>query len=93
MRLRALAACTAALLAAPSSAPSTGPAHPHILFILADDYGFNDVGYHENAVSGPNPSGAQTTSAVAGAQLAREGCRLEMAATCSLCAPRRAGQS
>ena len=67
MRLRALAACTAALLAAPSSAPSTGPAHPHILFILADDYGFNDVGYHENAVSGPNPSGAQTTSAVAGA--------------------------
>lgn len=57
MRLRALAACTAALLAAPSSAPSTGPAHPHILFILADDYGFNDVGYHENAVSGPNPSG------------------------------------
>ena len=98
MRLRAVAAAAAAaLLAAPSSAPAgTGPAQPHIFFILADDYGFNDVGYHENAVSGPNPSGAQTTSAVAGApatptidQLAREGCRLEMYYVQPLCSPTR----
>jgi arylsulfatase B/arylsulfatase I/J len=98
MRLRAVAAAAAAaLLAAPSSAPAgTGPAHPHIFFILADDYGFNDVGYHENAVSGPNPSGAHTTSAVAGApatptidQLAREGCRLEMYYVQPLCSPTR----
>ena len=70
---------------------------PHILFILADDYGYNDVGYHENKASSANPSGAPTTSAAAGApstptidQLARESMRLEMYYVQPLCSPTRA---
>lgn len=27
---------------------------PHIVFILADDYGFHDIGYHNNKVLTPN---------------------------------------
>jgi hypothetical protein len=60
------------------------------------DYGFNDVGYHQNAVSGPNPQGLPTTNARAGApatpvidQLAAEGCKLEMYYVQPLCTPTR----
>ena len=34
---------------------------PHILFIVADDYGWNDVGYHQNKPSSANPQGLKTT--------------------------------
>ena len=27
---------------------------PHVIFILADDYGFNDVGYHGSEIKTPN---------------------------------------
>ncbi len=54
------------------------------------------MGYHENSVSGPNPRGEPTTSALAGAPatptidtLASEGCKLEMYYVQPLCSPTR----
>ena len=54
------------------------------------------MGYHENSVSGPNPRGEPTTSALAGApatptidKLASEGCKLEMYYVQPLCSPTR----
>eukprot|EP01060_Flectonema_neradi_P001712 TRINITY_DN11040_c0_g1_i1.p1 TRINITY_DN11040_c0_g1~~TRINITY_DN11040_c0_g1_i1.p1 ORF type:complete len:535 (+),score=111.64 TRINITY_DN11040_c0_g1_i1:62-1666(+) len=35
---------------------------PHIVFILADDYGWNDVGYHQNKPSSAQPNGGITTN-------------------------------
>eukprot|EP01047_Picozoa_sp_COSAG01_P029967 COSAG01_NODE_2072_length_8482_cov_27.042049_3_plen_284_part_00 len=61
------------------------------------DYGYNDVGYHESKPSPANPGGLPTTSAVAGApqtpfldQLASESMRLEMYYVQPLCSPTRA---
>ena len=31
-------------------------------YVLADDYGWNDIGYHQNTETVVNPSGAQTTN-------------------------------
>jgi arylsulfatase A-like enzyme len=39
---------------------------PHIIFVLADDYGFNDVGYHGSKIKTPNLD-----------KLASEGVKLE----------------
>ena len=39
------------LLLVPSTTPTSTPYRPHILMIVADDYGYNDVGYHQNAES------------------------------------------
>jgi arylsulfatase A-like enzyme len=33
---------------------------PHIVFIIADDLGYNDVGFHQNKKSGANPLGLPT---------------------------------
>ena len=48
-------------LACLASASLNAPKRPHLLLVVADDYGYNDVGYHQNKASGANPNGAQTT--------------------------------
>jgi arylsulfatase B/arylsulfatase I/J len=70
---------------------------PHILMIVADDYGWNDIGYHQNAISGANPLGRPTTNAAAGImrtptldRLAAEGVKLESYYVQPLCSPTRA---
>lgn len=52
---------------------------PHILFILADDLGFHDVGYHGSDIKTPNLD-----------ELAMSGVRLENYYTQSICTPTRA---
>eukprot|EP01060_Flectonema_neradi_P036748 TRINITY_DN716_c0_g1_i1.p1 TRINITY_DN716_c0_g1~~TRINITY_DN716_c0_g1_i1.p1 ORF type:complete len:628 (+),score=143.83 TRINITY_DN716_c0_g1_i1:42-1925(+) len=68
----------------------------NILFVVADDYGWNDIGYHQNKVSGANPHGWQTTNEAAGVmmtptldQLASEGVKLESYYVQPLCSPTR----
>lgn len=51
---------------------------PHIVFILADDYGFNDVGYHNPRIKTPNLD-----------KLAATGVRLENYYVQPICTPTR----
>ena len=51
---------------------------PHIVFILADDYGFNDVGYHNPRIKTPNLD-----------KLAASGVRLENYYVQPICTPTR----
>ena len=51
---------------------------PHIVFILADDYGFNDVGYHNPRIKTPNID-----------SLAADGVRLENYYVQPICTPTR----
>lgn len=51
---------------------------PHIVFILADDYGFNDVGYHNPRIKTPNLD-----------NLAASGVRLENYYVQPICTPTR----
>lgn len=51
---------------------------PNIIFILADDYGFNDVGYHNSEIKTPNLD-----------QLASDGVRLENYYVQPICTPTR----
>ena len=66
---------------------------PHVVFIIADDLGWNDVGFHQNAVSGANPLGAPTAAHVYETPtidaLARESARLESYYVQPLCSPTR----
>jgi len=69
---------------------------PHILLVVADDYGFNDIGYHQNNVSSANPLGKPTTNAAAGIlqtptldKLAAEGVKCENYYVQPLCSPTR----
>ena len=64
--------------------------------VVADDFGWNDIGYHQNAVSGANPEGLPTTSLAAGLmrtptldRLASEGVKLESYYVQPLCSPTR----
>jgi arylsulfatase A-like enzyme len=92
--------CTlAAAMAAPpdpSLMASSAATHPHIVFILADDYGYNDVGYNQNAVSSANPAGQPTANATDGListphidMLSAQGVRLENYYVQPLCSPTR----
>ena len=67
---------------------------PHVLLIVADDYGWNDVGYHQNQVSSANPKGLATTDVALKTpvidQLAAEGRKLEMYYVQPVCSPRAA---
>ena len=72
-------------------------AHPHLLFLLADDLGFNDLGYTQNTATPINPTGAPTTSAAAGVlrtptidKLASEAVKLSSYYVQPLCSPTRA---
>lgn len=58
---------------------STGSKQPHIIFILADDMGFHDVGYHGSNISTPNLD-----------ELAMSGVRLENYYVQAICSPTRA---
>lgn len=51
---------------------------PHIVFILADDYGWNDVGYHGSEIKTPNLD-----------KLSAAGVRLENYYVQPLCTPSR----
>lgn len=51
---------------------------PNIIFILADDYGYNDIGYHSSEIRTPNMDA-----------LARNGVRLENYYVQSVCTPTR----
>ena len=51
---------------------------PHIVYILADDYGFNDVGYHNPRIKTPNLD-----------NLAADGVRLENYYVQPICTPTR----
>ena len=51
---------------------------PHIVFILADDYGFNDIGYHNPRIKTPNLD-----------SLAASGVRLENYYVQPICTPTR----
>ena len=86
-----LVACTLAGLSSASAKDL-----PHILFVVGDDFGWNDIGYHQNARSGANPTGAATTNGDAGVmetpvldQLAAEGVKLESYYVQPLCSPTR----
>ena len=51
---------------------------PHVVFVLADDYGWNDVGYHGSEIRTPNLD-----------KLAAGGVRLENYYVQPLCTPSR----
>jgi arylsulfatase B/arylsulfatase I/J len=53
-------------------------AQPHILFILADDFGYNDIGYHGSEIKTPNLD-----------KLAGEGIKLENYYVQPICTPTR----
>lgn len=52
---------------------------PHIIFILADDLGYADIGYHNDAIQTPNID-----------RLAKRGVKLENYYSQQICAPSRA---
>ena len=79
-----------------SNVVGIAPSRPHLLFVLADDFGYNDIGYHQNAVSPANPIGLPTTNAAAGVlptpkldKLASEGVKLASYYVQPLCSPTR----
>lgn len=51
---------------------------PHILFLLADDFGYNDIGYHGSEIKTPNLD-----------KLAGDGIRLENYYVQPICTPTR----
>jgi arylsulfatase B len=62
------------------SALAANPSKPNVLIFLADDLGWNDVGYHGSEVRTPNID-----------RLASEGIKLERAYSCPVCSPTRCG--
>ena len=85
------AAVLSTLLAQAVSAP---PRQPHIVFIVADDLGHNDVGFLQNKASGANPRGLPTAAheyrTPAIDALAAESARLDSYYAQPLCSPTRA---
>ena len=71
-----LASC---LVAAPSTAAGQGAPRPHIVYILADDLGWKDVGFHGSDIKTPNID-----------KLAQGGARLEQFYAQPMCTPSRA---
>jgi arylsulfatase A-like enzyme len=87
----------AALLALLAQAQPAVPARPpHIVLLVTDDLGYNDVGYHQSKPSGANPLGHATVNATEGPfltptidALAASGARLESYYVQPLCSPTR----
>jgi arylsulfatase A-like enzyme len=77
---RLAAAMTPAALAAGSSAlAQAAPPRPNIVFIVADDLGWKDVGFHGSDIKTPNID-----------KLAQDGARLEQFYVQPMCTPTRA---
>lgn len=64
----------------PAEAAPGSSSGPNILVIIADDLGWNDVGYHGSPIATPHLD-----------QLARDGLRLERFYVAPICSPTRAG--
>ncbi len=73
--LAALAAASVCVLSA-----SQDPARPNIVFVLADDLGWNDIGYHGSEIRTPNLD-----------RLAAEGAKLDRHYVYPTCSPTRVG--
>lgn len=58
--------------------PSGELQQPNVLFILADDYGYHDIGYHNSEIRTPNLD-----------RLAAEGVKLENYYVQPICTPTR----
>lgn len=63
----------------PAAAAQQSAPRPHIIYILADDLGWKDVGFHGSDIKTPNID-----------KLAREGARLEQFYAQPMCTPSRA---
>ncbi|TCR65479.1 arylsulfatase [Bosea sp. BK604] len=72
-------ACVALSLLAPAAAMAQGEAKPNILYIVADDLGWGDVGFHGSDISTPTLD-----------RLAREGAALDQFYVQPMCTPTRA---
>jgi arylsulfatase A-like enzyme len=72
-------ACLALALLAPVAAQAQAAKKPHILYIVADDLGFADVGFRSPEIATPTID-----------QLAREGAELEQFYVQPMCTPTRA---
>lgn len=66
------------VLGSESESRKTGSKKPHVLFILADDYGYNDIGYHGSEIKTPNLD-----------KLASQGVKLENYYVQPICTPTR----
>ncbi|XP_029431352.1 arylsulfatase B [Rhinatrema bivittatum] len=70
--------CLCYYLALPPACPQPAAPSPHIVFILADDLGWNDVGFHGSEIRTPNLD-----------RLSAQGVRLDNYYTQPLCTPSR----
>jgi arylsulfatase A-like enzyme len=70
----------AALLAGPAVLAADAPPRPHVVYVLADDMGYGDTGYHGSEIKTPNLD-----------KLAAQGARLEQFYVQPVCSPTRAG--
>lgn len=75
----ALASSASAIGWAPPVAAQANAPRPHIVYIVSDDQGWKDVGFHGSDIRTPNID-----------QLAREGARLEQFYAQPMCTPSRA---
>ena len=75
----ALVILTSRFATVPAAAAQQSAPRPHIIYILADDLGWKDVGFHESDIKTPNID-----------KLAREGARLEQFYAQPMCTPSRA---
>jgi arylsulfatase A-like enzyme len=76
---RVAAIICALVLAGPWLARAADPIRPHIVYIVADDLGWKDVGFHGSDIRTPNID-----------ELARTGARLEQFYAQPMCTPTRA---
>src|SRR5215831_2320043 len=74
-----LAVVVSGLLSVPRSAAAQGAPRPHIVYIVADDLGWKDVGFHGSDIKTPNID-----------SLAQAGARLEQFYVQPMCTPTRA---
>lgn len=75
----ALAASAGSLIATSSATAAAAAPRPHIVYILADDLGWKDVGFHGSDIKTPNLD-----------RLAQGGARLEQFYAQPMCTPSRA---